>query len=105
MRALNACICRCYAGYKYLNDIATNLDKHAGGRACIDWRSMGIARSTGDSTLWMGGAGAHTPCHYDTYGFNLHAQLHGRKRWVMFAPDECRLRPTRVPLEESSVFR
>lgn len=33
------------------------------------------------------------------------AQLHGRKKWLLFSPeDTTRLYPTRVPYEESSVF-
>ena len=48
---------------------------------------------------------AHTPCHYDTYGCNLVAQLSGEKRWVLFSPGDTEsLYPTRVPYEESSVF-
>ena len=33
------------------------------------------------------------------------AQLHGRKRWLLYPPaDTANLYPTRVPYEESSVF-
>ena len=27
-------------------------------------------------------------CHYDTYGYNLVAQLNGVKRWLLFPPTE-----------------
>lgn len=58
-----------------------------------------------DSTLWLGSAGAFTPLHYDTYGTNIVAQVYGRKRWLMFSPDQTEnLYPTRVPYEESSIY-
>lgn len=41
----------------------------------------------------------------DTYGFNLVAQLYGKKRWFLFPPSETEnMKPTRVPYEESSVY-
>jgi hypothetical protein len=36
--------------------------------------------------LWAGGEGVVTPCHYDGY-HNLFAQLRGRKRFTLVAPD------------------
>lgn len=54
--------------------------------------------------MFKGTSGAYTPCHYDTYGFNLHAQLYGHKRWILFPPDD-NMSPTRIPYEDSSVFR
>ena len=43
-------------------------------------------------------------CFY-TCRYNLVAQLCGRKRWMLFSPDDsARLYPTRVPFEELSVF-
>lgn len=31
-----------------------------------------------DISFWLGSAGAHTPCHYDTYGYNIVVQVYGR---------------------------
>lgn len=46
---------------------------------CIDWRSFGFAeRNARHSTLWIGSEGAYTPCHFDTYGYNLVAQIYGK---------------------------
>ena len=45
----------------------------------VDWSSFGFTGRDGkDSTFWMGSRGAYTPCHYDTYGCNLVAQLYGK---------------------------
>jgi HSPB1-associated protein 1 len=45
---------------------------------CIDWSAFGFAERTAkDSTMWLGTKGAYTPCHYDSYGYNLVAQIHG----------------------------
>lgn len=50
----------------------------------IDWSKLGVLGTTVEdlspekSTLWIGTNGAQTPCHYDTYGYNLVVQLHGR---------------------------
>lgn len=30
--------------------------------------------------------------------------LHFRKRWILFPPESGRLKPTRVPYEESSIY-
>ena len=52
-----------------------------------------------------GTAGAHTPCHYDTYGCNLVAQVSGKKRWILYPPEDTPLlEPSRIPYEESSVY-
>lgn len=46
---------------------------------CIDWHRFGFKeRNAKDSTLWLGSKFAYTPCHYDTYGYNLVAQIYGR---------------------------
>ena len=91
-----------YADYKYLCNLlseAPELDK------LTDWGVFGIGMGTWDSTLWVGSNDAYTPCHYDTYGCNLVAQLSGKKRWLLFPPkDTENLYPTRIPYEESSVF-
>eukprot|EP00794_Sanderia_malayensis_P003305 gene3305-3790_t len=92
-----------YADYKYMHQFFENdpnmLQK-------VDWANFGFhGRGGHDSTLWIGSFGAFTPCHQDTYGFNLVAQLTGRKRWTMFEPgDSEKLYPTRIPYEESSIF-
>ena len=45
----------------------------------INWTDMGMKDRDGkESTLWIGSQGAHTPCHYDTYGINFVAQIVGR---------------------------
>ena len=45
---------------------------------CIDWRPFGFEkRNANDSTLWIGTKNAYTPCHYDSYGYNLVAQIYG----------------------------
>ena len=92
-----------YADYKYMCELCSDMPEL---QCAIDWSVFGFqGRGGRDSTLWVGSEGACTPCHYDTYGCNLVAQLWGRKRWLLFAPDESgRLYPTRLPYEESSVF-
>ena len=45
---------------------------------CIDWSAFGFEmRNASDSTLWLATRGAYTPCHYDSYGYNLVAQIFG----------------------------
>ena len=92
-----------YIDYKYMNDIFSDLPHFLED---VRWSDFGLLDVDGrDSTIWIGSAGASTPCHYDTYGFNLVAQIQGKKLWVLFPP-ECnpQLYPTRIPYEESSVF-
>lgn len=90
-----------YYGYKYMKDM---FDSEV--LRMTEWKAFGYPERNGtESTFWMGTAGAHTPCHYDTYGCNLVAQLSGRKRWILFPPEDTDLlKPTRVPYEESSVY-
>lgn len=92
-----------YADYKYMIQLCDGRPELI---QAIDWSVLGFAgRGGADSTLWVGSKGANTPCHYDTYGCNLVAQLWGRKRWTLFSPrDSAHLYPTRIPYEESSVF-
>uniref|UniRef100_A0A8D8SX04 HSPB1-associated protein 1 n=1 Tax=Cacopsylla melanoneura TaxID=428564 RepID=A0A8D8SX04_9HEMI len=71
------------------------------------WELVGFPeRTLRDTTLWIGSKGAHTPCHYDTYGCNLVAQVIGRKQWILFPPSDPGIvaTQTRVPYEESSVY-
>ena len=92
-----------YADYKYMCQLCPDRPEMM---EAVDWSVFGFdGRGGGDSTLWVGSDGACTPCHFDTYGCNLVAQLWGKKQWLLFPPSEsCRLHPTRVPYEESSVF-
>ncbi|KAF7637502.1 JmjC domain-containing protein [Meloidogyne graminicola] len=88
------------------HDILELLDEE--NAIIADWGKLDIFpfelnKNLEDNENWKGTSGAYTPCHYDTYGFNLHAQLFGYKRWLLFPPGTD-LRPTRLPYEESSVF-
>ncbi|XP_065168462.1 HSPB1-associated protein 1 isoform X1 [Atheta coriaria] len=90
-----------YFDYKYLNQWF--IDKFD-LRNEISWENYGYSdMKAEDSTIWIGSEGAHTPCHVDTYGFNLVAQLTGRKLWLLFPPNTD-LKPTRIPYEESTVY-
>lgn len=92
-----------YADYKYMCNLCDDMPELL---SAVDWSMFGFDGRDGmDSTLWIGSEGAFTPCHYDTYGCNLVAQLSGRKKWTLFSPaDSDKLYPTRIPYEESSVF-
>jgi len=90
-----------YFDYKYMcSEIDPNF------LSLFSWEKFGFPEKTGfDSTLWVGTEGAHTPCHKDTYGENLVAQLAGTKTWRLFPPEQGQfLSPTRVPYEESSIY-
>ncbi|XP_025832966.1 HSPB1-associated protein 1 isoform X2 [Agrilus planipennis] len=90
-----------YFDYKYLKDWIINKEKI---KKDITWKSFGYPDlGWQESTIWIGTEGAHTPCHVDTYGCNLVAQVLGRKLWCLFPPNE-NLLPTRVPYEESTIF-
>jgi len=93
----------CYADYKYMAEIFKDCP-HA--LKAVDWSRFGFPGRNGiDSTIWISSDGADTPCHQDTYGTNLVAQVHGTKRWILFPPSESvHLKATRIPYEESSVF-
>ena len=69
----------------------------------IDFGFLGFPEIRDDITVWFGSNGAHTPCHYDTYGCNIVVQVYGRKSWLLFSPDS-KLCVTRVPYEESSIY-
>lgn len=68
----------------------------------ISFDSLGFD-DTEDVLFWLGSKGANTPCHYDTYGFNIVVQVYGKKSWLLFPP-KTPLTSTRVPFEESSVY-
>ncbi|XP_067405738.1 HSPB1-associated protein 1 isoform X2 [Emydura macquarii macquarii] len=92
-----------YADYKYIARIfedKTEIFKD------VMWSDFGFPGRNGkESTLWIGSAGANTPCHLDSYGCNLVLQIQGRKKWHLFPPgDTTFLYPTRIPYEESSIF-
>uniref|UniRef100_A0A8C3HJD3 HSPB1 associated protein 1 n=1 Tax=Chrysemys picta bellii TaxID=8478 RepID=A0A8C3HJD3_CHRPI len=120
-----------YADYKYIARLfedKTEIFKD------IMWSDFGFPGRNGkESTLWIGSAGANTPCHLDSYGCNLVLQIQGRlasletnrlyccivvllierlpscieprKRWHLFPPSNTTfLYPTRIPYEESSIF-
>ncbi|KAK6639749.1 hypothetical protein RUM43_008024 [Polyplax serrata] len=92
-----------YFDYKYMKDLFPETSSVC---ESINWADLGITDFKGvDSALWIGNKGAHTPCHFDSYGYNLVAQIYGRKLWILIAPEEIDvLNPTRVPYEESSVY-
>ncbi|CAL1272427.1 unnamed protein product [Larinioides sclopetarius] len=91
-----------YSSYNYMNVIFPN-DSDI---QTLKWDAFGFPEVTGkESTFWLGSEDANTPCHFDSYGCNLVAQIKGRKQWILFPPtDTSFLYPTRIPYEESSVF-
>ncbi|CAF3734011.1 unnamed protein product [Rotaria sordida] len=93
-----------YADYMHLPEIFEN-DQHPLINM-INWSDMGLKDRCGkESTLWIGSQGAHTPCHYDTYGINFVAQIVGKKRWLLFPPNSpIGQLQTRIPYEESSIY-
>ncbi|CAM9144060.1 unnamed protein product, partial [Ascophyllum nodosum] len=92
-----------YADYKHVKELSSDWANVL--QPIVGWSALGCNKDASDSTVWLGTEGSHTPLHQDTYGVNLVAQLHGRKKWVLFSPDETvNLYPTRIPYEESSVF-
>lgn len=93
----------CYIDYKYMKDMFKNNQELL---KSVCWDTFGLDDRDGEqSTIWIGSQGAYTPCHQDTYGFNLVAQIQGRKRWYLFPPVHSPMMyPTRLPYEESSVY-
>ncbi|XP_020786899.2 LOW QUALITY PROTEIN: HSPB1-associated protein 1 homolog [Boleophthalmus pectinirostris] len=92
-----------YADYKYIAEVFEDLPSMFED---VRWCDFGFeGRGGRESTLWIGTEGADTPCHLDSYGFNLVLQVQGRKRWRLFPPEDTpKLYPTRIPYEESSIF-
>uniref|UniRef100_A0A6A7G1N8 HSPB1-associated protein 1-like n=1 Tax=Hirondellea gigas TaxID=1518452 RepID=A0A6A7G1N8_9CRUS len=91
-----------YYDYVYMKD-EINLDVL---KQKVSWDIFGFPkRGANDSSIWIGTTNAHTPCHKDTYGCNLVAQVYGNKQWTLFPPDQTQcLYPTRIPYEESSIY-
>ncbi|XP_028921897.1 HSPB1-associated protein 1 isoform X2 [Ornithorhynchus anatinus] len=74
-----------YADYKYM---ASMFAGNTQVLQAVVWSDFGFpGRGGKESSLWIGSAGANTPCHQDSYGCNLVLQVQGR-----------------IPYEESSVF-
>lgn len=92
-----------YSSYNYMAKVFQDFPSIT---ESVDWSVFGFpGRKGNDSTMWLGSEGSNTPCHQDTYGYNLVAQLIGKKSWTMFpARDSACLYPTRIPFEESSIF-
>jgi len=92
-----------YSDYNYLSKLCAEAPELLDN---IDWSILGFGhQSSQDSALWMGSVGAFTPCHQDTYGFNIVAMLSGEKTWTLFSPEDSQyMYPSRIPFEESSVF-
>ena len=89
-----------YAGYAHFAILNNATPKFHS----FDWSWAGLNNfGSHKSTLWAGSAGSFTPCHKDSYGCNLHAQLLGCKEWLLWPPEHD-LCPTRLPYEESSTF-
>ncbi|PNF33366.1 hypothetical protein B7P43_G04154 [Cryptotermes secundus] len=92
-----------YFDYKYMNEWFSDQQSLLNA---VTWKNFGFPERGGSlSTIWIGNDGAHTPCHLDTYGCNLVAQVYGRKQWILFPPEKTSsLLPTRIPYEESSIY-
>lgn len=64
-----------YSSYNYMSKVFQDLPSI---RESVDWSAFGFPGRRGkDSTMWLGSEGSNTPCHQDTYGYNLVAQLIG----------------------------
>lgn len=57
--------------YKDLKDLPLEC------REGVSLSAMGF-EDLNEFSFWLGSAGAHTPCHFDTYGCNLVVQVFGR---------------------------
>ncbi|XP_069790907.1 HSPB1-associated protein 1 homolog isoform X3 [Narcine bancroftii] len=64
-----------YADYKY---IAMMFEDKAEFFQDVIWADFGFPGRDGrESTLWIGSEAANTPCHLDSYGYNLVLQVQG----------------------------
>lgn len=65
------------------------ISKHASLQSEFDFQPFfGDRRGVVHTGLWIGPANAHTRLHTDIDSYNLHAVLHGQKRFFMFAPSD-----------------
>ncbi|PNF33363.1 hypothetical protein B7P43_G04154 [Cryptotermes secundus] len=63
-----------YFDYKYMNEWFSDQQSLLNA---VTWKNFGFPERGGSlSTIWIGNDGAHTPCHLDTYGCNLVAQVY-----------------------------
>jgi len=70
-----------YSSYNYMNELFCG-DAQTEIIDSVKWSETGLdcnLDSNGkNSTLWIGTKGAFTPCHQDSYGYNLVAQITGK---------------------------
>ncbi|KAI5747090.1 hypothetical protein M8J77_010939 [Diaphorina citri] len=95
-----------YFDYKHLAEWS-KADELAENQFEVPWDLVGFPeQGFNETTLWIGSRGAHTPCHSDTYGYNLVAQVIGRKQWILYPPSDADIvsTQTRIPYEESSIY-
>ncbi|XP_054714960.1 HSPB1-associated protein 1-like [Uloborus diversus] len=92
-----------YSSYNYMKNV---FPEGSDILKVLNWNAFGFPEvAATDCAFWIGSCGSYTPCHFDSYGCNLVAQIEGRKRWVLFPPtDDSFMYPSRIPYEESSVF-
>uniref|UniRef100_A0A915L5V0 JmjC domain-containing protein n=1 Tax=Romanomermis culicivorax TaxID=13658 RepID=A0A915L5V0_ROMCU len=74
-----------YMGYQYMFEL---FDKDDDTISAIEWDRLGLDKDGWQSTIWIGSQGAYTPCHFDTYGFNLVLQIKGIKFGKILGPWE-----------------
>jgi len=64
-----------YADYMYAKDMFSSVSSYDIFKE-VNWSNLGFSESEGqDMAVWIGSKGAHTVCHYDTYGYNLVFQV------------------------------
>ncbi|RWS15965.1 HSPB1-associated protein 1-like protein [Dinothrombium tinctorium] len=96
-----------YSSYNYMKDIFKTEQEVL---QSVKWSDLKLSNDLADpdgrrTTFWIGTKYAYTPCHYDTYDYNIVAQIKGKKLWILFPEDDAKfLYPTRIPYEESSIF-
>lgn len=70
-----------YSSYNHISQLFEE-EKHKELFESINWKAFGLKSdlelSAKDSTLWIGSEGSFTPCHQDSYGYNVVMQLAGR---------------------------
>lgn len=105
-----------YASYLYMQQVFGHSQPEL---ASVEaWRSLLVQLDLGlaaeslplhseNAAFWLGSAGARTRCHRDAYGYNIVAQLYGRKSWRLLPPAaeaQGLLHATRMPYEESTIY-